>query len=79
VYQKTSRSTTRVGAEVCEIKCKRFACAIQRCFANLPLSRSRVTIAGVDVSKCRHAVDAYDACCARAKAAQAALEGESAP
>jgi hypothetical protein len=71
VYQQKSRSTPREGADVCEIKCKRTACAIQKCLAKLPLSRSSATNAGVDVSKCQYAVDAYDACCERVKRIEA--------
>ena len=70
VYQQKSRSTPREGADVCEIKCKRAACAIQKCLSKLPLSRSSATNAGVDVRKCQYAVDAYNACCDRARGAE---------
>jgi hypothetical protein len=71
VYQKSSRSKPRAGADVCEIKCKKLSCAIQKCISRLPATRSRTSASTVNFDACAPAIERYDACCAAVRAADA--------
>lgn len=61
---------------MCEIKCKKLACAIQKCISRLPTTRSRTSAATVDTSACDYAIDRYNACCERVKALEETRERE---
>ena len=73
VYQK--KTTVRDGADVCERKCKRLACAIQVCLSRLPVNKSRVAASTIDHAKCAADVYRYNKCCDAAKAAERDAEG----
>ena len=75
VYQKKTK--VREGADICEIKCKRLACEIQVCISKIPLTKSRVSGAVVDHSKCQPDIDRYNRCCEAAKKALAEQEART--
>ena len=65
------------GADICEIKCKRLACEIQVCISKIPLTKSRVSGAVVDHSKCQPDIDRYNRRCEAAKKALAEQEART--
>lgn len=65
VYQKKTK--VREGADICEQKCKRLACEIQVCISRLPVTKSKVSAANIDHSKCQPDIDKYNKCCEFAK------------
>ena len=78
VYQAKGSGRARAGADVCELRCKRLACAIQRCIAT---ARPGAAATGglVDFKKaCSIEIAKFDKCCERAKAAEAAEAAEAA-
>eukprot|EP00793_Prasinoderma_coloniale_P004118 PRCOL_00006294-RA len=68
VYQRSNKPP-KDGADVCERRCKRLACAIQTCIA----TRARGSAAGrYDFQRdCAAEIARFDACCANAKAEEA--------
>lgn len=56
---------------MCEIKCKRHACAIQRCLSRLPVTKSQTSSSTLNFGRCDDVKRLYDECCLKARALEA--------
>ena len=78
VYQAKKGGAPREGADVCELKCKRLACQIQKCISTArPAGGYRGAPSDYKKS-CKREIAAFDRCCSAAKEAAAAAGGGTA-